>query len=101
VTVLTDAGAKLAPVLAGARGPLCFQAILASDDNAAIFELNARIGHGYPLSHRAGAEFTRWLLEEALDISPTVSDSWCEGVSMLRYDAAVFVTDERSISISQ
>jgi len=90
IPILAAAAEKLGAVLAGARGPVCFQAIVADADNAAVFEVNARIGSGYPLAHRAGAEFTRWLLEEAAGRRCTASDRWSEGATMLRYDAAVF-----------
>ena len=87
---LIQAAARLAACLPGARGPLCFQAMV--DDRAApIFEINARFGGGYPLAHRAGAVFTRWLLEEAIRGETGATDDWAEGVMMLRYDAAVFV----------
>ena len=56
-----------------------------------VFEINARFGGGFPLTHRAGARFTRWLLEEAAGLLSTAHNDWQEGVTMLRYDAAVFV----------
>lgn len=82
----------LAAVLPGPRGPLCFQAMVAPDGTAQMFEINARFGGGYPLAHHAGATFTRWLLEDALDRPSTANDDWAEGVMMLRYDSNVFVT---------
>ena len=44
------------------------------------------------MTHRAGAPFARWILEEALGRQPSVSGltQWREGVTMLRYDTAVF-----------
>ena len=80
----------LGAVLQGARGPLCFQAIVSSSGAAAIFEINARFGGGFPLAHHAGARFTQWLLEEALGLPSSANDDWRDGVLMLRYDAAVF-----------
>jgi carbamoyl-phosphate synthase large subunit len=55
-----------------------------------VFEINARLGGGYPLAHQAGATFTKWLLEEALGLPCTAVDTWRAGVEMLRYDTAVF-----------
>lgn len=81
----------LAEILPGARGPLCFQAMQRSDGRMAVFEINARFGGGFPIAHRAGAPFTRWLLEEAADLPSTVANNWCEGIRMLRYDEAVFL----------
>ena len=81
---------QLGSALKGAYGPLCFQAIVSEDGQARIFEINARFGGGYPLAHEAGATFTRWLLEDAAGLPSTANDDWEEGVTMLRYDAAVF-----------
>jgi carbamoyl-phosphate synthase large subunit len=81
----------LAEVLPRPRGALCFQAMVGDDGSASVFEINARFGGGYPLAHRAGATFTRWLIEEALGLPTSAGDGWRPGVTMLRYDAAVFV----------
>lgn len=86
---ICDIGWKLANTLEGVRGVICFQAIV-TENGPFVFEINARFGGGYPLAHAAGAECARWLLEEAAGLEPTASDSWREGVRMLRYDAAIF-----------
>ncbi len=88
--VLLEIAERLGQVLRGACGPLCFQAIVNERGEAAVFEINARFGGGYPLAHRAGARFTQWLLEEVAGLPSTANDDWEEGVVMLRYDAAVF-----------
>jgi carbamoyl-phosphate synthase large subunit len=79
-------------VLRGARGALCFQAMVDDNGQAAVFELNARFGGGYPLTHAAGARFSQWLLEEAAGMPASCHDSWLDGLVMLRYDAAIFTT---------
>ncbi len=81
---------QLATVLEGARGALCFQAIVGDTGRVTVFEINARFGGGYPLTHRAGAPFTKWLLEEAAGLPCSAADTWEEGWTMLRYDAAFF-----------
>jgi carbamoyl-phosphate synthase large subunit len=81
---------RLGEMLPRPRGALCFQAIAADDERVGVFEINARFGGGYPLAHAAGARFSRWLLEEAAGLPCTASNDWREGVTMLRYDAAVF-----------
>jgi carbamoyl-phosphate synthase large subunit len=81
---------RLAEVLPSPRGALCFQAI-ADDDRVGVFEINARFGGGFPLAHAAGARFSRWLLQEAVGLTSSANNEWREGVTMLRYDAAVFI----------
>jgi carbamoyl-phosphate synthase large subunit len=81
---------RVSRLLVGARGALCFQAILRPDGTACVFEINARFGGGYPLAHQAGATFSQWLLEEVAGLPATANDRWQDGVLMLRYDSAVF-----------
>lgn len=91
---LIDQAVRLSAVLNGAVGSLCYQVIdVAPDAEPRVIEVNARFGGGYPVTHRAGAPFARWILEEALGRQPSVSGltEWREGVTMLRYDAAVFM----------
>lgn len=82
---------KLTRVLTGATGALCFQAVVAASSELAVFEINARFGGGYPLAHRAGARFSQWLLEEAAGLPSSAGAEWKAGVTMLRYDDAVFI----------
>lgn len=83
-------GWKIGEALSGIRGVICFQVIM-DPAGPAIFEINARFGGGYPLAHGAGAQFSRWLLEEAAGLPLSANDDWQDGVTMLRYDSAVFV----------
>ncbi len=75
----------------GLRGAACFQLILDRSSGPRVFEINARFGGGYPLAHEAGAPFARWLLEETAGLASSCGDGWQAGVTMLRYDAAVFI----------
>ncbi len=81
---------QIASALPGASGVLCFQVIDDVDCGPRVFEINARFGGGYPLVDHAGGKFAKWLLEESMGLQSSVQDSWREGVTMLRYDAAVF-----------
>ena len=83
----------LEEALDGPRGPLCIQAIITPDGRIGVFEINARIGGGYPLAHAAGAQFTKWMLEEAAGLPPSYHNEWRSGVTMLRYDAAVVIDE--------
>lgn len=91
VPVLRETARTIIARLGGARGALCFQAIVDERRGAAVFEINARFGGGYPLAHRADAPFAQWLLEEVLGRPVTAHDNWRPGVTMLRYDEAVFI----------
>lgn len=81
----------VAEALPGARGVLNIQ-IFADTDTLNVIEINPRFGGGYPLSHEAGANMVRWLIEEHTSGACSAShDAWADGRVMLRYDAAVFV----------
>ncbi|NHF73083.1 ATP-grasp domain-containing protein [Paracoccus sp. 12-3] len=73
-----------------ARGVLCFQVIDDAARGPRIIEINARFGGGYPLAHHAGAHFADWLMAELAGRPSGASDDWRDGVTMLRYDDAVF-----------
>ncbi|MEZ4869478.1 MAG: ATP-grasp domain-containing protein [Caldilineaceae bacterium] len=85
---------QIAACLAGARGVLCYQAIITELNEVGVFEINARFGGGYPLAHQAGATFTRWLLEETAGLPCSANDNWKSGVRMLRYDAAEYTCEK-------
>jgi carbamoyl-phosphate synthase large subunit len=93
-TALCAAAQKLGAALPGAWGPLCFQAFIDADGRAGIFEINARFGGGYPLAHRAGATFPRWLMEDALGREFSAHDNWRSDVLMLRHDSSIFVEEQ-------
>lgn len=82
---------NVAAALPGARGVLCFQVIDDPRHGPRVFEVNARFGGGYPLAHQAGARFADWLLDEIDGRPCRAHDGWREGVTMLRYDDAVFL----------
>jgi carbamoyl-phosphate synthase large subunit len=91
VPILDGVARQLATLLPGARGPLCFQAIVKDSGDYAVLEFNARFGGGYPLAHRAGARFSQWILEEATGREISATDRWTAGLTMLRFDQAVFL----------
>lgn len=81
---------SVAERLEGLTGPLNVQ-MFCTGDSVAVIEINPRFGGGYPLSHHAGAHFTRWLVDETIGGVPVRSDGWTAGRVMLRYDAEVIV----------
>lgn len=75
--------------LPGCRGPLNVQIFLDPSGAMHVIEINPRFGGGYPLVDRAGAPFARWILDP--ETSPVhYYDDWVDGLTMLRYDAAVY-----------
>jgi carbamoyl-phosphate synthase large subunit len=94
ITPLIEAAQRMASILTGAQGPLCFQAIVRPDGSYCVFEINARFGGGYPLAHEAGGRFAQWLLEELDGRHVSASDDWEAGLTMLRFDSAVFCKEK-------
>ncbi|MCD2317023.1 ATP-grasp domain-containing protein [Sphingomonas sp. IC-11] len=90
VPAFRDVAEQIVSHLPSPAGPFCFQAIIEPDGTIGVFEINARFGGGYPLADRAGATFAKWLLAETAGLPVEAADDWIEGMTMLRYDAAVF-----------
>jgi carbamoyl-phosphate synthase large subunit len=57
-----------------------------------IIEINPRFGGGYPLAWEAGAPYSAWLIQDVLGMPLMKVPPWRDGVVMLRYDEAIFVT---------
>jgi len=74
--------------LPGARGCLTLQVFQSRNRNEIYgIEINPRFGGGYPISHHAGANFPRWIIQEYL-FGEKISryDSWKNNFLVLRYD---------------
>ena len=55
-------------------------------------EINPRFGGGYPLSYHANANYPKFIFQEYFSNERIeYSDSWEEGLLMLRYDAEILV----------
>jgi len=94
---IEDVAVRLAGALPGAFGVINVQLFHDANGEIAVLEINARFGGGYPLSARAGANYPRWILESLCGLESTArSDQWQSGLTMLRYDAEVFVRMEES-----
>jgi carbamoyl-phosphate synthase large subunit len=89
---------QIAEALPGGYGVLNVQIFYDEKTEAlAVIEINPRFGGGYPLAHEAGAHMTRWVLEDVFDLPSTATDdNWRDGLVMLRFDEAVFVTREQA-----
>lgn len=92
---LMELATELSRKLPDAWGPMRFQAIVNEANEVRIIEINSRFGGGYPITHRAGADFIGWLVNDARGRPlPKPTDQWIEGVVMTRWEAAVFTTAE-------
>lgn len=92
---LIAAGKKVVELLPGAIGCLTVQCFLTPSNEIKFIEINPRFAGGYPLSFQAGADFPRWIIEMILGKEPDICiDNWQDGLAMLRYDDAIFVTRE-------
>jgi len=91
--MVLDVVAKLKPL--GVINLQCF-----STPEGFIFtEINARFGGGYPLSHFAGVNFPKTILEMVEGKKPEVSIfSYKEDFLMLRYDDAIYLGKEDLLS---
>jgi len=89
-----EAATRVGESLPGAWGVINTQIFYdAASGRVNVIEINPRFGGGYPLSHRAGAPMARWVLEEIAGLESTArNDQWEDGLTMLRYDDAVFVS---------
>jgi carbamoyl-phosphate synthase large subunit len=78
--------------LPGAQGPITVQAFVEAD-RIHFIEVNARFGGGFPLAYEAGADYPGWLLDEAAGkaVAQPYDDAWQDGLTMLRYDTAIFL----------
>lgn len=82
-------------LLEGARGCLTIQ-IMRHRETGELFliEINPRFGGGYPLTAQSGASYHSWLIAEyILGHQISKSDDWADQLTMLRYDAEVFISN--------
>lgn len=78
--------------LPDARGCITFQFFVNKEtQDIKGLEVNPRFGGGYPLTHKAGARFTDYLVSEYL-MSQNLDfyDDWEDSLLMLRYDAGIY-----------
>ena len=91
ISAVTQVVEKL-PHAVGCMTVQCFK----QDDGRITFiEINPRFGGGHPLSIHAGADFPKWVIQEALGIDcDATQDCWQDDLAMLRYDDEVIVKGE-------
>jgi carbamoyl-phosphate synthase large subunit len=82
----------LAQKLGAGPGVITIQLILTEDKKIKFIEINPRFGGGAPLSIKAGANFPKWILTELIGKNPQIKfDGFEDGLTMLRYDAEVWM----------
>lgn len=64
-----------------------------TSDEVIGIEINPRFGGGYPLSHLAGANYVKWIIDEYLCNEPVEEQltHWKDNLLMLRYDDEILV----------
>ncbi|MEZ5924591.1 MAG: ATP-grasp domain-containing protein [Hyphomicrobiaceae bacterium] len=79
--------------LPGAIGCITLQAFKVADGGFVFIEINPRFGGGYPLSRHAGADYPRWMIEEAAGRVPDfdLGRAFRANLGMLRYDDEIIV----------
>jgi carbamoyl-phosphate synthase large subunit len=89
-TIMKQA-AELIEKLGAGPGLITLQLFLTKSD-VRFIEINPRFGGGVPLSIKAGANFPKWILQEALGKNPKASfDGFKDKLIMLRYDGEVWL----------
>lgn len=83
---------RLIDTLRAGPGVITIQCFITKDNKIRFIEINPRFGGGVPLSIKAGANFPKWIMQEALNrpINAKLTD-WEENIYMLRYDEAVWI----------
>ena len=83
---------RLVEALGAGPGVITLQLFLNGDGSVKFIEINPRFGGGVPLSIKAGANFPKWILQEALGKRANIRlDGFKDKLTMLRYDAEVWL----------
>ncbi|OOE14581.1 ATP-grasp domain-containing protein [Fictibacillus arsenicus] len=88
---IIDAVKDVVKKLPGAVGCITLQCFKKDNGEITFIEINPRFGGGVPLAIKAGANFPKWAIDLIDETVFNETDlSWQEGLTMLRYDEAVF-----------
>jgi len=91
---IMDSAAEVIRRLRAGPGVITLQCFLQAGKKIIFTEINPRFGGGVPLAIKAGANFPKWILQELLGQQPRIKfDGFTDGLTMLRYDAEVWLTD--------
>ncbi len=83
---------SLVEKLGAGPGVITIQLFRTSNRKIRFIEINPRFGGGVPLSIKAGANFPKWILQQLTGRKPRIAfDGFINGLTMLRYDAEVWL----------
>ncbi len=88
---------QIAAALPDAFGVINIQGFIRSDGTIGWTEINPRFGGGSPLSIEAGADLPAWLVSLALGRQPDYDVPIRDGMTMLRFDDAVYLNGHGTI----
>jgi carbamoyl-phosphate synthase large subunit len=92
---LQDLARRVVEKLPKAYGPLNVQVIRQyGTGKLFVIEINPRFGGGDPLAWAAGADIPSYLLGEAFGGDRPHLNDWRDGVTMLRFDQAVYLNSD-------
>ncbi|MFQ5491121.1 MAG: ATP-grasp domain-containing protein [Phycisphaerae bacterium] len=87
-----EVGHRVARAFARFCGVVTIQCMVTPSGRVRVIEINPRFGGGVPLAIQAGADFPKWLMAEL--IGKKLRDdpmAYQDGLTLLRYDQAIFV----------
>jgi len=89
---IMERAANVVEKLRAGPGVITVQVVLTEDGQMKFIEINPRFGGGAPLSIKAGADFPGWILQGLTGGRPRIKfDGFKDGLTMLRYDAEVWL----------
>lgn len=71
-------------------GPMTVQCFVTDEEEVSFIEINSRFGGGVPLSFEAGADYAARMVDMCKNTPCTEDESWQDGLTMMRYDRAVY-----------
>jgi carbamoyl-phosphate synthase large subunit len=90
--LIMESAAEVVRALGAGPGVITLQLIADGDGTIKTIEINPRFGGGAPLAIEAGANFPKWILQLLVGKKPRIQfDGFKDGLTMLRYDAEVWV----------
>jgi carbamoyl-phosphate synthase large subunit len=88
--------ALLVEKLGAGPGVITIQLFLNKNGMVKFIEVNPRFGGGVPLAIKAGANFPKWIIQQMLGKNPRIMfGGFKDGLTMLRYDAEVWMPTSR------